>query len=130
MGGATVPKKLFRAAPPRDLVERILRSCGLSAGFHDLRWFSKDELAVGGAEDWLPELEAYYLPCKASRFLHAGPMDGARMITILRHILRAHQHDLSVQERLYKDQKQSLYQVQPVRSYKDLSGMSLQVDFS
>lgn len=80
-------------------------------------------------DEWLPQLYPYYLPCKAKRFLH-DELDGARVITIFRHLLRPHGYDLHVQERLYKDQKQSLYQIQPLHSFKDLSGVSLEVDFS
>ena len=57
-------------------------------------------------------------------------LDGARMITVMRHILRPHGYDLHVQERLYRDQKQSLYQIQPIHSFRDLSGVSLEVVFS
>jgi hypothetical protein len=121
-------KKLFRSLPPKELVESILRGSGL-LGLHDLRWFSKDELKTAEQEEWLPLLYPYYLPCKAKRFLHET-LDNSRLITILRHILRPHGYDLSVQERLYRDQKQSLYQIQPIHSFRDLSGVSLEVDFS
>jgi hypothetical protein len=121
-------KKLFRVLPPKDLVDSVLRSTGL-LGLHDLRWFSKEELKLTGQEEWIPLLYPYYLPCKAKRFLHTM-LDNARMITILRHILRPHGYDLHVQERLYRDQKQSLYQIQPIHSFKDLSGVSLEVEFS
>jgi len=98
-------------------------------GVHDLRWFSKDELIVTGQEEWLPVVYPYYLPCKAKRFLHEA-IDGARAITVLRHILRPQGYDLHVQERLYREHKQSLYQIQPVHSFKDLSGVSLEVEFT
>lgn len=123
----TAQKKLFRTVPPKELVESILRSSGL-LGVHDLRWFSKDELKLDEQDEWLPQLYPYYLPCKAKRFLH-DILDGARAITIVRHILRPHGYDLHVQERLYRDQKQSLYQIQPLHAFKDLSGVSLEVDF-
>jgi len=121
-------KKLFRQIPPKEMIEVILRSLGL-LGFHDLRWFSKDELTISQQEEWLPGLYPYYLPCKAKRFLYAE-IDNNHIITIMRHILRPHGYDLHVQERLYRDQKQSLYQIQPIHSFKDLSGVSLEVDFS
>lgn len=120
-------KKLFRTPPPKELVESILRSSGL-IGLHDLRWFSKDELRLTEQDEWLPQLYVYYLPCKAKRFLY-DTIDGYRMITILRHILRPQGYDLHVQERLYRDQKQSLYQIQPLHSFRDLSGVSLEVEF-
>ena len=121
-------KKLFRALPPKELVETILRSLGL-LGLHDLRWFSKDELLIKGQDEWLTLLYPYYLPCKAKRFLHEA-LDAARTITIMKHVLRPQGYDLCVQERLYREQKHSLYQIQPIHSFKDLSGVSLEVDFS
>jgi hypothetical protein len=95
----------------------------------DLRWFTKEELSLKDYEEWLTQLEPYYLPCKATRFLH-GEMDHAKLITIFRHILRPHGYDLHVQERLYKESKHSLYQIQPDNPFRDLSGASAFVDFS
>lgn len=120
-------KKLFRKEPPVELVTMILRATGL-LGFEDLRWFTKDELVLTGHEEWLTALEPYYLPCKAKRFLH-GELDGGRIITIFRHILRPHGHDIHVQERLYKDHKHTLYQIQPNNPFRDLSGDSMIVEF-
>jgi hypothetical protein len=123
-------KKLFREIPPRDLVDSILRACGINAGLADLRWFVPSELRMTTQEEWLPLLEPYYLPCKARRFFEGrGDIDGARMITIFRHILEPHQYCLKVEERMYRDKKQSVYQVQPVRSWKDLSGVEVEVRF-
>ena len=121
-------KKLFRKVPPLDLVTTILRSTGL-LGIEDLRWFTKDELILTGYEEWLPLLEAYYLPCKSARFFHEE-LDGARLITIFRHILRPHGYDVHVQERLYKEHKHTLYQIQPDNPFRDLSGVSMTVEFT
>jgi len=125
---ATAHKKLFRKEPPKELVDSILRASGL-LGMIDLRCFTRDELILTGYEEWLPALEPYYLPCKASRFLH-GEMDCAKLITIFRHILRPHGYDLHVQERLYKEHKHTMYQIQPTNPFRDLSGASAFVDFS
>jgi hypothetical protein len=124
---ATAHKKLFRKEPPKELVDSILRASGL-LGMIDLRWFTRDELVLTGYEEWLPTLEPYYLPCKASRFLH-GEMDCAKLITIFRHILRPHGYDLHVQERLYKEHKHTMYQIQPTNPFRDLSGASAFVEF-
>lgn len=122
-------KKLFREPPPRDLVDSILKSCGLN-GISDLSWFIPSELNLSSQEEWLPILEPYYLPCKARRFFEArGDLDGHRFITILRHILEPHQYSLKVEERTYREKKQSLYQIQPVRSWNNLSGADLEVRF-
>ena len=120
------PIKLFRKEPPREFVEGLLQRMGF-LGFADLRWFSRDEVRLDTIDEWLPELEAYYLPCKARRFLHNWT-DGS-VITVMRHVLHAHDYTLQKEERLYKGSKQTLYQIQPVRASLDLSGASLQVDF-
>jgi hypothetical protein len=120
-------KKLFRKEPPKELVDTILRATGL-INMTDLRWFTKDELSLEGHEEWLEQLEPYYLPCKAARFLH-GAMDSLRLMTIFRHILRPHGYDLCAQERLYKEHKHTLYQIQPDNPFRDLSGASATVEF-
>jgi hypothetical protein len=112
------PKHLFRAIPPKEFVEEILRHCGFDAAFGDRRVVSKVTLQRGvhTQEDWLPFLEPYYLPCKARRFFGAavGPLDANRMATILRHILRPYDYDFVAQEVAEHGAKQTLYQIQPV----------------
>jgi hypothetical protein len=49
-------------------------------------------------------------------------------VTILRHIVRPYDYDLLAQERLYKDSKQTLYQIRT--RFFDLSGLSHTVEFS
>ncbi len=120
------PIKLFRKEPPKEVVEDVLRQVGL-LGLHDLRWFSRDELRLDSLDDWLPTIESYYIPCKASRFIHNwSPIT---IITILRHLLHAHGYTLQKEERLYKGVKQMLYQIQSQHSFYDLSGVSLEVNF-
>jgi hypothetical protein len=121
------PIKLFRKEPPRDFVESILREMGF-LGFHDLRWFSKNEIRLDTLDEWLPLLEAYYIPCKAKRFIHTW--SDVSPITILRHILHLHNYSLEKEERLYRGEKTMLYQIQPCQSVLDLSGAILQVDFA
>lgn len=120
------PIKLFRREPSKEFIGYILREMGL-LGFHDLRWFSRDEIKLDRLEDWLPEIESYYLPCKAERFIHTW--SDKSIITILRHMLHLHGYTLEKEERLYKNVKQMLYQIQPLNSFYDLSGASLEVDF-
>lgn len=123
-------KKLFRQAPPKELVERILKSCGLTAGFEELRWFRHEELLLSSQEDWLPELEPYYLPCKASRFLGSGLMTTERLITILRHCIAPHGYELHHQERTLTDKKKhTMYQLYPVRPFLSSGLASLEVTF-
>jgi len=120
------PVKMFRKEPSREFVDYILRELGF-LGFHDLRWFSKDEIRLNTMDEWLPFLESYYLPCKAKRFLYNWT--GTSIITVIRHMLHCHDYTLEKEERLYKGVKQMLYQIQSSHSLQDLSGASLQVDF-
>jgi hypothetical protein len=119
-------KKLFRKAPPLEFVEEILKGCGF-LGIKDLRWFLKEEISTDTAEEWLPLLEPYYLPCKSQRFLYDFSPDTC--ITIFRHILRPHGYALVTQERIYKEKKHTMYQIQPLDVFQDLSGGSLEVRF-
>ena len=82
-------------------------------------------MTLEGFDEWLPELESYYLPCKSARFF--GNFDAAKLVTILRHIVRPYGYDLLAQERLYKDSKQTLYQIRT--RFFDLSGLSHTVEF-
>lgn len=120
-------KRLFRKSPPKELVNEVLHHLHL-LGLHDLRWFTKEELCADTLDEWLPLLEPYYLPCKAKRFL--TEMDRSRIITILRHILQPLGYQLNTQERMYKTQKTTLYQIQPIESHTDLSGTDLTVEFA
>lgn len=130
--GSPPPKKLFRQTPPLELVEQILRGVGFREGVRDLRCFTVAELALESQEEWLPQLEPYYLPCKARRFFEGrGPLDGPRCVAVLRHILKPLGYDLHVQERMYKDVKHSIYQIQPINPFQDLADVSTGiVDFS
>lgn len=100
---------MFRKVPPLETVESVLRSLKLG-GLSDKRWFSKEELSLDSLEEWLPLLEPYYLPCKAERYLR-GEMTRSRLITVLRHLLKAHEIELKVQEKMVNGRKTTLYQV-------------------
>ena len=123
-------QKLFRTPPPKDLVEEILHHLKLK-GLTEQRWFTRDELYMNTLDDWLPLLEPYYLPCKAKRFLF--DVTPARMITILRHILHPLDYDLRTQERMYKLQKQTMYQIYSLKVQQpilDISANELCVEFT
>jgi hypothetical protein len=100
---------MFRKAPPIDLLETILRLLKVSS-LEEKHWFSKDDISLESLDEWLPLLEPYYLPCKAERYI-GGEMTQARVITILRHILKTHQIPLNIQERVVNGKKTTLYQI-------------------
>lgn len=100
---------MFREKPPIELVEQIIKNLGLS-GLSDIRWFTKEELLLDTLDEWLPLLQAYYLPCKAERYL-GGTMTNSRIITILRHCLKCHRIELKVQEKTLNGKKTTVYQI-------------------
>ena len=100
---------MFRKVPPLDVVDQVLRSLKLGS-ITEKRWFSKEELSLETLDEWMPLVEPFYLPCKAERYLQ-GEMTSSRVITVLRHMLKAHKIDLKVQERMVNGHKTTLYQV-------------------
>jgi hypothetical protein len=121
------PQRLFRQLPPQELVQEILVHLKLQ-GLTESRWFSKDELSLSSMDEWIPLLEPYYLPCKAKRFL--TEIDASRIITILRHILNPLQYELRTQERMYKLQKMTMYQIYSLHTViLDISANRLCVAF-
>lgn len=127
-----IPKYLFRKFPPIELVNDILRLCGLSGELNDRRQFKKECLAKGliTADSWLPILEPYYLPCKSKRFFHDGAVfDTGRIITILRHILGPHNYILDTHERAEHGVKHTFYMIKPILQSYDLSGANMEVTF-
>ena len=76
----------------------------------DKRWFSKDDITLETLDEWLPYIEPYYLPCKAQRYLQRN-MTKSHVITVLRHLLKANNMELKVQERMVNGHKTTLYQV-------------------
>jgi len=118
-------KHLFRKKPTIELVSNILQALKFS-GLSDARLFNKTDIDLIIFEQWLPELEPFYLPCKAKLFLHSFTHD--RAITVLRHLLRAHGYKLRAYEKVHQGAKQTLYQLER-EVWIDLSG-SMNVEFS
>ena len=89
---------LFRQPPDLELVERFLqRTVGLR-NLHDSSWFTKQSVRIQEAELLLPELEPFYIPCKAEEYLH-NALTPSRCLTILRQLVRPHGSDLCAKER-------------------------------
>jgi len=120
-------RRLFRKIPPQELVNEILAHLKLQ-GLQERRWFTRDELSLDTLDEWLPILEPYYIPCKAKRFL--SNMTHARLTTIIRHILHPHDYDLRTQERMYKAQKTTMYQIYTTKDVQiDISANEMLVEF-
>jgi hypothetical protein len=101
--------KIFREDPPLELVEEVVKAFGLT-GIQDSTWFSKSHLNVQTLEGLFPELEPYYIPCKAKEFLHP-PLTYARGITILKQLCKVHDIHITAAERTCAGVKGMWYQI-------------------
>ena len=65
--------QLFRKIPPKNLVIQVVQTFGLKS-LDDSSKFSKKKLklikTVEAVNELKPQLEKYYLPCKARTYLH------------------------------------------------------------
>jgi hypothetical protein len=101
--------KIFRAVPPVEIVERFLLGFGLH-GINDGGTFTQNHIKLDIAEQVLPEIEPYYIPCKAVEFLHK-PFTHHRSITILRQLLKACDRALITTEKTRGSKKVIWYQI-------------------
>jgi hypothetical protein len=81
---------VLRDIPPIDFLVRFFFCFGItSIPLHRSQTFVKEDIRLQEVEALLPQLEYYYIPCKASVYLHP-PLTVDRCITIAKHILRPH----------------------------------------
>ena len=118
-------KHLFRKKPSLELVCDILTALKFS-GLNDTRLFTKNDICIEVFEEFLPQLDPYYLPCKSKLFLRN--FNQIKAITVLRHLLRAHGYKLRAYEKVHQGAKLTYYQFEK-EHLEDLSG-SLCVDFT
>jgi hypothetical protein len=104
--------QLFIKHVDLDMLNLIIECFGL-VGIGDRRLFSKsDMLTLGTAQritSLVPQLTEYYLPCKARIYLNH--ITEKKSITILKQILKLHQHLLLSRERNSRHRKIILYQI-------------------
>ena len=101
--------KIFREFPPVDIVNQILQTLGIH-NIHDATWFSKAQIRLQDFEQLLPELEIYYIPCKAQEYLHIS-LTHSRAITIIRQLLKAHGARLNTCQKSCGGEKGNWYQI-------------------
>ena len=101
--------KVFREFPPVDLVNQVLQTLGIH-NIHDATWFSKAQIRIQEFEQFLPELEIYYIPCKAQEYLHIS-LTQSRVITIIRQLLKAHGARLNTCQKSCGGEKGIWYQI-------------------
>lgn len=78
---------VWREIPPLELVERFLNAYALK-GLTDTKWFTKRSCSLGEVEALLPEVQPYYMPCKATDL--GGDLTFQVAFRVLRHMVKAH----------------------------------------
>ena len=95
-----------------DMLHLIIECFGLR-GLEDRRQFSKGDMVRIETADRLtalvPRLTEYYLPCKSRIYLNN--VTEKKSITILKQILKLHQHVLLSRERNSRHRKVIMYQI-------------------
>jgi len=112
-------KTIFRIQIEKRVVEELLIQIGF-LGLHDRKTFTKYDIPKDKFEEIVVQIEPYYIPCKAVRFLY--DLNEGKQITILRHLLRAVGYDLLVQEKIINSIKLTTYQIYNKVVLSDLTG--------
>jgi hypothetical protein len=102
--------QLFRQKVETGIVFRLLRCFGLEC-LEDKKMFSKYDLIKINTLQRLsvlrPELEPFYLPCKAKVYLY--DLTEKKCITVLKQVLRLHGYFLVSKERNINNKKVIFY---------------------
>lgn len=99
---------LFRCIPPWSIILKVLAMLHISSSFPTT--FQRSDIVETDSVHAVAELEPYYYPCKAKRFLSFT--DSSRWITILRHILAPYGYCLSSKETTRNGKKVIFYTIE------------------
>lgn len=109
--------QLFREKPPDSVMSKLLNAFGLKA-FDDDTFFCKNDLihkhnTIANLNTLKPELERYYIPCKAKIYLSSITCKTA--LTILRQFIRLYSYKLDIRQKYVKYKKIIYYRIQPFK---------------
>ena len=108
--------QIFRKHPTDEIIEKLLGVFGLK-DLDDQKTFSRSDLRVIKTVERLnfikPELEAFYIPCKARTYL--SYIDEKTAITILRQFVKTRNRMIESREKYMKGSKFLIYYI--VQSY-------------
>ena len=104
--------QLFKQKIPTELVDKLVKSFGLES-LDDDSCFSKVEIEKNKTIDmfnnYIKELEDYYLPCKKKVYLNN--LNYKRCITILRQCIKLYGYNVKSKEKYIKGDKLIIYQI-------------------
>jgi hypothetical protein len=100
---------VFRQTPPSELLD-LLCKCFYLRSKDDPTPFTKTSINLDAIDELLPELEPYYVPCKAQIYLFE-PLTFTRALVILRQVLKSHGLLLKSFEKTQGNEKVTWYQI-------------------
>ena len=100
-------ESLFRKVPPWPTVLKVLAMLKISTYFPTT--FQQSDIQLGESIPAAAELEPYYIPCKAKRFLEFT--DVKRWVTIFRHILSPYGYVIESKETTRVGKKAIFYTI-------------------
>lgn len=106
---------IFRKIPEKQLILDILLSLKF-IGFHDPKYFTKQDLSDKEFEEIFILIEPYYIPCKAKKFLNIH-----NKITVLRQLLHCVGYTLEYKEKVFNSKKTTIYTIKKLY-LNDISG--------
>lgn len=117
---------LFRMTPPWTLVCKVLSMLNISTSFPTT--FQQLDIDCTNTIEAVSELEPYYIPCKATRFLTST--NPKRWITIFRHILSPYGYSLRSKETTRNGKKAIFYTILYTVHTEGQLKQTIHVDFS
>ena len=106
---------IFRKNLEKELIEEILIHLKF-LGFHDTKYFLKQDISDKEFEEICTWVQPYYIPCKAKKFLNVN-----NKITVLRQLLHCVGYTLESQEKVFNSKKSTVYSIKN-KTLNDLSG--------
>jgi hypothetical protein len=122
----TNQNSLFRKIPPWTTVCKVLSTLNISTQFPTT--FQQSDIDCTEAIQAVAELEPYYIPCKAIRFL--SNTTPKRWITVFRHILAPYGYMLESKETTRNGKKTIFYTVQYNIVAQGVLKQPVNIDFS
>ena len=105
-------RQLFSQIPPKDLIIKVLNCIGFE-GLDDDKELTVEDLRNNSAKfkiyELIPELNNYYIQCKANIFLNN--ITEKRCITICRQLLKCVKYTFITREKYIKTKKYTTYRL-------------------
>jgi hypothetical protein len=120
--------QLFRKNPSLDLFNRFIKIFGL-IDINDSRKFTKNTLIINKTSekfnDFLKELEEYYIPCKIDKYLKN--INEKKLITILRQIAKVFKYNVISNEKYINSKKVLQYSLEKNESIFEYINYNLKI---